>query len=225
MILRVRAFLTTTVLLALTPAIGSAQQEASYSIRPGDRITLEVFSSAGQKIDVVAGPRVVDRNGDIHLPFIGTFRAQGLDQNSLRGAMVAAYGAFYPDPVVNVNVELRVNITGAVGRPGQFYFDPTTRIVDALAHAGGTGVEFALYGSAIPANSREIRLIRDGRSVIINLHPADATQAALELRIQSGDWIHVPPQPRSAVRDDILFWGSVVSLISGVASLVLLATR
>jgi polysaccharide export outer membrane protein len=222
---RIPIFLVLAGLLALPPAPATAQQESSYAIRPGDRITLEVFSSAGQKIDVVAGERVVDRNGDIHLPFIGTFRAQGLDQNSLRGAMVAAYGAFYDGPVVNVKVELRINITGAVGRPGQYYVDPTARVVDVLAEAGGTGVEFAMYGNVIPANPREIRLIRDGQSFIFNLHPAEATQEAMDLQVQSGDWIHVPPQTRSATRDNILFWGSIVSLLSGVASLVLLATR
>lgn len=212
-------------LFALAPVTSAAQQASSYAIRPGDRITLEIYSSAGQKIDVVAGERVVDRNGEIHLPFIGTFRAQGLDQNSLRGAMAAAYGAFYPNPVVNVKVELRVNVTGAVGRAGQYYVDPTARVVDVLAEAGGTGTEFAMYGNVIPSNPRQVRLIRDGQSFILNLHPAEATQEALELQVQSGDWIHVPPQPRSATRDNILFWGSVVSLFSGVASLILLATR
>ena len=222
---RIPPFLLLAGLFALAPAVATAQQESYYAIRPGDRITLEIFSSAGQKIDVVGGERVVDRNGDIHLPFIGTFRAQGLDQNSLRSAMVAAYGSFYPDPVVNVKVELRINITGAVGRPGQYYVDPTARIVDALAEAGGTGAEFATYGNTIASNPRQIRLIRDGRSIILNLHPAEATQEALDLQIQSGDWIHVPPQTRSATRDNVLFWGSIVSLLSGVASLVLLATR
>ena len=82
-----------------------------------------------------------------------------------------------------------------------------------------------MYGNVIPANPREIRLIRDGQSFIFNLHPAEATQEAMDLQVQSGDWIHVPPQTRSATRDNILFWGSIVSLLSGVASLVLLATR
>lgn len=222
---RIPPFLLLAPLLALAPALATAQQESSYAIRPGDRITLEIFSSAGQKIDVVAGERVVDRNGEIHLPFIGTFRAQGLDQNSLRSAMVAAYEAYYDGPVVNVKVELRINITGAVGRPGQYYVDPTSRVVDALAVAGGTGVEFAMFTNIIPSNPREVRLVRDGQSFILNLHPAEATQEALELQVQSGDWIHVPPQPRSATRDNILFWGSIVSLLSGVASLILLATR
>lgn len=225
MISRVASLLAVAALLALAPRPATAQQDLSYAIRPGDRITIELFSSAGQKIDVVGGERVVDRNGEVHLPFVGTIRAQGLDQNSLRGAMVAAYGAYYPEPVLNVRVELRVNVTGAVGRPGQYYVDPTSRVIDVLTEAGGTAVEFALYGSQVPSNPREVRLIRDGQSFILNLHPADATPEVLQLQVQSGDWIHVPPQTRSATRDNLLFWGNIVSLLSGVASLILLATR
>ena len=45
------------------------------------------------------------------------------------------------------------------------------------------------------------------------------------MRIQSGDWIHVPYRERSRVRDEIQFWGSVVSFAASVVGLVILINR
>lgn len=212
-------------LLALVPRAGEAQSDSYYSVRPGDKVTIEVFSSAGQRIDVVVGERVVDRNGEIHLPFVGTIRAQGLDENALRNLLIETYGAFYPDPVVNVRVELRVNITGAVPRPGQYYLHPTATIIDAITLAGGTNPEYSVTAQVYPANAKEVRLLRDGQRYTLNFHPNEATPETLNLRIQSGDWIHVPTRTQSFIRDQIMLWGGVVSFISGVTTLILVATR
>lgn len=223
MIPRIPALSLLAGLLALAPGGGSAQEDSGYSIRPGDRVTVEVFSSAGQRIDVVAGERVVDRTGQIHLPYVGAIRVQGLDENALRGVLVTAYGGFYPEPVVNVKVELRVNITGAVPRPGQYYLNPTATIIDAMAQAGGTNPELSVTSQVYPSNPREIRLVRDGERYVLNLHPAEADPQTLALRIQSGDWIHVPTRAQSVIRDQVVLWGGVVSLLSGIATLILVA--
>lgn len=222
MVHRALATASAAVLLALAPMAARAQGLPGYVIQPGDKITLEVFSAAGQKVDVVAGERIVDRNGEIHLPFIGTVKALGLDQNTLRGALQAGYGAFYPDAVINVKVELRVNVTGAVPRPGQFFLDPTSTLFDALAQAGGSNVEYAVIGSQIPGDPREVRLVRGGIRTTLNFHPTEISDEVLNMRIQSGDWLHVPPEDRTAIRDQVLFWGSMISFTTSIIGLVVL---
>lgn len=218
-------------LLALGLGIGllasslTAQAEDAYVLRPGDKVTVEVFTAAGEKVSVVEGERILDRNGDVYLPYVGTIRAAGRDQNTLRELLVREYNRFYADPVVDVNVELQVNVTGAVRVPGRYFLDPTARIFDAVAAAGGANLEYATTALQIPSDQRRVQLVRDGERMILNLHPAEVTDETLRMRINSGDWVHVPAEDRTAVRDQILFWGSLVSFASGVASLIVLLGR
>jgi polysaccharide biosynthesis/export protein len=211
--------------LALAPLSAPAQEDAAYTLRPGDKVTIEVFTSAGEKVDVIAGERILDRTGDIYLPYVGTVRAAGLDQNSLRELLVGGYGSFYSEPVVNVKVQLRVNVTGSIPRPGQYFLDPTATLLDALSAAGGANTEYAVIGSQIPGDPRHVQLVREGVRQILNFHPAEISDETLHMRIGSGDWIHVPPETKTAVRDQVLFWGSLLSLTSSVISLVLLIVK
>ena len=210
--------------LATLPSLGGAQEEPAYALRPGDRITVEVFTAAGQKVDVVAGERVLDRNGDVYLPYVGTIHAAGQDQTSLREALITAYSGFYSEPVVNVKVELRISVTGAVPRPGQYFLDPTTTLLDALSQAGGVNPEYAVIGNQISSNPRAVQLVREGTRTLLNFHPAEISQETLQMRIRSGDWLNVPAENKTAVRDQVLFWGSVLSFVGSIASLVVLIT-
>ncbi len=122
-------------------------------------------------------------------------------------------------------MELRVSVTGSVRSAGQLYLDPTATITDAIARAGGMAAEVAVIGNQIPANQAEVRLVRDGGTTILNLRPDEVQDSVLQMRIKSGDWIHVPPRDRSRVRDEIQFWGSVLSFVSSIAAVVVLITR
>ncbi len=203
----------------------AAQDTTSYAIRPGDRVTVQVFTAAGERVDVVAGQRIVNRKGDIFLPYAGTVHVSGLDEMGLRELLTQAYGGFYSDPVVDVKVELRVSVTGAVRLAGQYFLDPTATILDAVATAGGMATEYAVASSQIPADQQNVRLVRDGKTLILNLRPDEVADSVLRMRIRSGDWINVPTRDRSRVRDDIQFWGGVLSFVTSLVGLVYLITH
>ncbi len=201
----------------------SAQESSEYTIRTGDRITTQLFSAAGEEIGVIGGQRIVDREGRLFLPFVGSTEVAGLQENSLRDLLVERYGEFYNEPVVDVQVELRVNITGAVGSPGQYFLDPTATISDAMANAGGINAELAVVGSQLPADPENVRLVREGEDLrILNLRPDEVVDSVLQERIRSGDWFHVPYRSRSRIRDEITFWGSVVSFTASIVGLIYL---
>ena len=209
-------------LLATTPL---AAQVDDYAIRPGDRITTRLFTAAGDEVVVVNDQRIVDADGDLYFPYVGSVRVAGTDETSLRNLLRTRYGAFYDEPVVDVKVELRVNVTGSVGNPGQFFLDPTATVLDAMAAAGGIGSEYAVATVQLPADPTAVRLVRDGELQVLNLRPEEVQDTVLTMRVRSGDWFHVPSRARSRVRDEITFWGSVLSFVGSAVALVILIQR
>jgi polysaccharide export outer membrane protein len=203
-------------------AVAAQSQDVDYSTRPGDRVTIRLFTAAGVQVDVVGGERTIDRGGDIFLPYVGTVQVAGLDQGGIRDLLTDRYGEFYSDPVVDVVVRLKISVTGAVPAPGQFYLDPTATVAEALAVAGGATPEFAVAGNYIPSDPTRVRLVRDGRSVTLNFRAQEVSQETLDIRIRSGDWVHVPYQPRSRIRDEVQFWSGVVSLTASVLGVLYL---
>ncbi len=71
-----RTLLPLCFLVAL-PLPGAAQRDlnrSGYSLSPGDRIEIELYTDAGVELSVVGGERTVDEAGDVFLPFVGSLR-------------------------------------------------------------------------------------------------------------------------------------------------------
>lgn len=196
-----------------------------YGVKPGDRVTTRFFSGAGEAQPAIAGERTVDREGQLFYPFIGPVDVQGLDASDIRQELERRYAPYYSNAVVDVIVALRINVTGAVRNPGNFFMDPSSTIVDAMSEAGGAGLDVAVTSIQIPSDPSRVRLLRDGEVRILDLRPDAASEEALELRVQSGDWVYVPPRSRSRIRDEVTFWGSLVSFTASIVGLVILLGR
>lgn len=196
-----------------------------YEIRPGDRVSTRLFTAGGIEVQVVEGERIVDPTGTVFMPFVGPIHVVGLNETSLRSLLRERYAEYYDTPVVDVRVELRVNVTGAVGRPGQYFVDPTSTIMDAMAAAGGIASEYAVTNIQVPADPTRVRLVRGGEVITLNLRPEEIRDDVLTMRVRSGDWLHVPSRQRSRIRDEITFWGSVISFLSAAIGLVILIGR
>ena len=224
-----RSLILTTAAFLL--AVGAHAQEivpggeTAYAVQSGDRIQLQMFTAAGVEVGEVEGERIIDRAGNVFLPYVGTVMVVGLDQGGIRELLVDRYSEFYSDPVIDVKVELKISVTGAVPQPGQFYLDPTATLAEALATAGGTTPEFAISAVFIPSDPTQVRLVRDGVATILNFRAEEVSQETLNMRIKSGDWLHVPYQPRSRVRDEIQFWGSVIGILTSTIGLAVLIGR
>ena len=218
------AVLAAAGLVAATGLTAQTQPQGGYGLRPGDQVETTFYTAGGDALGSVGGNRIVDRDGDVFYPFIGTTKVEGLDAIGIRELLAQKFQPFYKDPVITVNVKLRVNITGIVGSPGHYLLEPTATIVDAVAQAGGTGLDFQT-NAAGAAQLEKVRLIRDGQTIILNLRPEDADPKPMEMRVQSGDWIYVPPQPRSRIRDDISFFGTLLGAVTSVVAVIVLFTK
>lgn len=202
------------ILALCTPSVLQAQGE--YALRPGDRVTINVFTAAGIERPELAGQKTIDRQGRIFLALAGMIQVSGLDAMAIRELLETRYKDVYPDAVISVEAELRVSVTGAVGAPSIYYVDPTTTIMEAMATAGGIGPELAINSNILPSDPSQVRLARDGQIEILDLRSTMLTPEILGRRVQSGDYFYVPPQGRSRVRDEITFWGSVVGFVTSV---------
>ena len=212
--------------LCLSPPLSLSAQEQSPDggVRPGDQLITEFYTASGDPLESVRGTRLVDREGNVFFPYVGTVQVDGLDAQQIRSLLVQRFQPFYNDPVITVNVLLCVNVTGLVAAGGRYFLDPTTTILDALSAAGRTMAEVAIATNAA-ADASGVRLVWDGRTMILDLRSDAATQAVLEMPIQSGDWIHVPAQQRSRLRDEMQFWGSLLSLFSSVVAVGILIAQ
>ena len=121
----------------------------------------------------------------------------------LREALLAEFQKYLRNPSIEITFLRRVNVLGAVRKPGVYPLDPTMTVAMALAMAEGTTPE---------GRSDRVELIRDGERLIANIN--QRTRIA-ELPIRSGDQLYVPERAWIS-RNSVL----VAALVSGVFSLL-----
>jgi protein involved in polysaccharide export with SLBB domain len=185
------------------------QRLAEGDIRVGDRILLVVEGQLAltDTFNVVAGRNIV-------LPDIGQIPMEGVLRSELQGYMAEQIGRFIRNPTVHARSLIRLEILGAVGRPG-FYMIPSDMLVsDALMVAGG------------PAqNARTDRLsIQRGGDVIWDgerMRTAVLEGRTLDqLSVRAGDGIYLPQ--RTSRLENL---GRMAAVVSALASLVFIAER
>jgi polysaccharide export outer membrane protein len=110
---------------------------AAYTIGVGDIIGIHVWKDPD-----VSRPNVMVRpDGRISLPLVGEVQAAGLAPSALSSIITLKLKDFVTDPHVTVIVEAinsyRVYLLGHVLRSGVYTFQNPTRLVEAIASAGG----------------------------------------------------------------------------------------
>lgn len=225
MLHRMQRFLLLTVAL-LAPALAQAQSPApEYSIRPGDQVDIVFFTQAGEPLPAVMGQRFVDRTGKLYLPFVGSVEVEGLDTDGLRSLLEERFSAFYDNPVVDVVVRLRVNVTGAVREPRHYFLLPGATVVDALAIAGGALSEVDGGWGGNASDPSRVRLVRGNEVITMDLRPDVAPDDNRTMQILSGDWIYVPRQSRARLREDVMLVSNVLGALGSLAALIILFSR
>lgn len=216
------SFALAGVLIVAAPRSASGQvPDADEGVRPGDVVTVAFFTAAGQRSDELSGEHIVDRSGQLALPYVGRLNVAGLTTLAIRDTLAARFSQFYASPVIVVRVQIGVNVTGAVRAPGHYAVDPSSTVLDVLARAGGLTDDVG-GGFSLPADARNVRLVREAQTHIVDMRPDAITEAISSMRVQSGDWLHVPVAARSRWRDNLQFIASFVNI---GATIYLLATR
>lgn len=184
--------IATPVLAA--PETGAARNETPagqpfYVIGIGDIVGIHVWRDP----DLSRQGVVVRPDGRISLPLVGDVQASGLTAPALSGIVEDKLREFVNEPHVTVIVEAinsyRVYILGHVLKAGVFTFQSPTRLVEALATAGGFD-QFANISGLVVLSSRgaggQTRIEVDFKKIVSGARLDD------NIYLRPGDTVIVP---------------------------------
>jgi protein involved in polysaccharide export with SLBB domain len=160
---------------AVLPSTGGA----SYRLRSGDTLIIHLRTTQLEQIE-----SLVDENGDVKLPLIGTVHAAGLTASELENKIQKDYieKKIYRYLTVHVLVPTRSYfVRGEVRGPGRFSLVGSVTVLQAIATAGGY-TDFA--------DLSDVRLTRGDKTVRLNAKEIERSPEK-DLEVEAGDVIVV----------------------------------
>lgn len=174
-------------------------------IEPGDIIRLWIWREEN-----MSGLYPVDSEGTIVLPRLGRWPVGGKEAALLKNELIDAYARYLRTPSIEVTFLRRINVGGAVQKPGVYHIDPTMTVRDVLLEAGGP--------TPLGRTDR-VELIRDGDLIQARLRQ---DLPVVESPIRSGDQLYVPERNWFA-RNTNAAVGIGGALLSFAATMIILA--
>ena len=156
-----------------------------YVLGPGDSVVVNMWGVESARLE-----RVIDRQGQIALPAVGTVTVTGLTMSQAQSAIQAALGTQFQNEHVELSLgrvrTVRVYVVGDVQRPGAYDVSSLSTALNALYAAGGPTSRGSLRTLK---HYRGQQLIREIDLYDLLLH---GVRSDLE-RLLPGDTILVPP--------------------------------
>lgn len=174
--------------------------------QPSDVLLLDV-----QNMPQLTGTFTLDREKKLVLPTVEPISLHGVLYSEARPAITAGLAVYIRNPIVRVTVTKRIAIVGGIASPGFYDIPPETTVSQAIMLAGGPA------GNA-KINQAEFRRFGDvytdpyGQLAFTNV-------SLVELGVQSGDELYVPPAGSG------LTTAKILGGIATAAGLVFLFTR
>jgi len=154
-----------------------AADVGTYQVGPRDVLGVEVYGE-----DEITRQFEVSANGTITVPFIGTLSVQGLTADEIQQELTARFlDGILNQPQVSVRVaehrSQQVEVYGAVKKPGPFYLEGPTTLLEMIGRAGwidsqkssrhvivrrATGEAVALSLTSVMAGSEDNLVLRPG---------------------------------------------------------------
>ena len=208
----------------LTITISTVNPEASAPfnliVRPTLTSVTSNISTSGGALQIY----LVDNNGCIDFPVVGTLKVGGLTKSMCEKLIhdkIERYMNAEENPIVTVRMSnYKISVIGEVNRPGMFTVgNEKINIFEALAQAG----DLSIYGVR-----DRVKLIREnaqGRKEIhtVNLNDADIVNSPYYY-LQQNDVVYVEPNSvkakNSAIGTSTTIWISVTGALVSLASLI-----
>jgi polysaccharide export outer membrane protein len=203
---------------ALLQEIMGERDGDPYRVGAGDTLLVAVYGHPELSLASYAGMNtgrpvglVIDNDGSIQFPLIGTVKVAGKTSEELRAFLQRELAVYVKDPKVTIQVaahsSIRYYLLGQFNEPGLKSSDRPLRLLEALSLGGSVQMEraslrgayVARKGKRLPVNFR--RLLREG----------DLNQ---NIRMRSGDVVVVPD---NIVEQAFVFAGAAGSNARGGA--------
>jgi protein involved in polysaccharide export with SLBB domain len=178
-------------------------------MQPGDQIKLTVLGEAGLSDTFEVTPaRTIVLPGNLEI------RLNGILRSEVQQYLATQLKVYVHDPVVTATPYVRLQIFGAVGKPG-FVNAPANQLLTQVItdFAGGPQNNAVLKKSQIRRNGRVVISGPEFQDAIFKARTLD------QLNVQAGDEIFVATRPTSALIMRIL------AGVSGLGGLIYLAVR
>lgn len=159
-----------------------------YVMGPGDVITVTVWGH-----QELSGRRVIGPDGNIQLPFVGSFPVAGLNAEEASSKLTSALREDYLNTVASITVDKyssnQVIVLGHVAHPGVLTFAGDPTLLEALAKAGASGGKDEFGG--MPTRCAIVR--GKDRMMWVDLRSlAKGSDLSLNIPLQRNDLVFVP---------------------------------
>ncbi|ETD21364.1 MULTISPECIES: polysaccharide biosynthesis/export family protein [Prevotellaceae] len=204
----------------LSITVSTTDPEAS---RPFNLSALNTVNASGSSTGSLQ-TYLVDNDGNINFPVVGTLHVAGLTKNECQNTIrdkILPYMAKTENPIVTVRMSsYRVTVDGEVNSPGVI---PVTTekmsVIEALAQAG----DLTIYGKR-----DNVLLIREDETGQKSAHRLNLNDANLlnspYYYLQQNDILYVEPNgvraKNSSIGSSTTLWFSFVGIVTSVASLL-----
>jgi protein involved in polysaccharide export with SLBB domain len=156
-----------------------------YVLGPGDGLNIDLWGSVSQRLH-----RVVDREGRLSLPEIGTIQVAGHTLGDVQRIVQSALRSQFRQLEADVSLDrlrtVRVYVVGDVLRPGAYDVSSLSTPLNALYQAGGPTARGSMR---VMKHYRRNQLVEDVDLYDLLLH---GVQSGMQ-RLESGDTLLVPP--------------------------------
>ena len=165
--------------------VNNAPVSGDYPLGPGDQVLVRGWGS----LDIDAR-LVVDRNGMVSIPRVGSVALAGVKANQAEGVIRTAVGKYYKGFELSVTLgQLRaitVYVVGQARRPGSYAISSVSTLASGL---------FATGGPNATGSMRRVQLKRAGKIIAeLDLYKFLASGSdAAEVKLIDGDVIVIPP--------------------------------
>ncbi|VAX34628.1 polysaccharide export protein [hydrothermal vent metagenome] len=126
-----------------------------YVIGPGDEVKVSIWGKVEGQWDVV-----VDRDGNVSIPKVGTLGVSGLKFSELRTLLHKQFSRYYTGFQMNVSMgslrSIRVYVVGNARRPGAYTLSSLSTLINALFEAGGPSKTGTMRAIEVKRNGKTI---------------------------------------------------------------------
>jgi polysaccharide export outer membrane protein len=205
-------------ILAIT--VASLNIEASAIFNMGTTSSIQGSASASANPTTTANGFVVDQNGAIQLPLVGSVQVEGLSTAAARDLIQSKLTKFLKEPVVSLRlINFRVSVLGDVGRPGVYPIqNEKVTVSEALSMAGDLTI------TALRNNVLLVREIQGKRQYVrLDLQKKELFNSPFYY-LQNNDVLYVQPSNAKYASVDSSY-RNVSILLSALSVIALLITQ